>query len=208
MRKKICWFKWDDPLKFIIRQDNQVHNLDDDEEFEEARDGFSDISFDDGKPPQNIGPVLVGPQGLIPLFERNIPSKTYNFWMGHANFRLTTAVADRICTVPGVEDLTVFSRYRFRLCVGKAFEDHIVRAKIDRLFVKRKKSKRTLAEDIAFSDGPDKIQMALLMRYKYWAVIRVDPLRVDYAMGDTRQEVEDQLQKKSPTGVGVFKSYH
>lgn len=207
-KRKICWLKWSDPIAHIVQKDgfetDEFENSDEDNELNQARNTFAgEIA---GKTPENIGPCLVGPLGIIPLYERNIPSKTYNFWMGHANFKITYAVADTIVGVQGIEDLLVFSRYRFRICIGHAFNDKEVRLAVEQAICQRKKKRKT---DLAPAVAPDKIKFALLNRYKYWAVIQLSPSHYDYAFGNTREEVEDQLKNKQiPVGVGVIKSYH
>ena len=67
--------------------------------------------------------VIATPMGIIPMNEYTCSSKIFNFWTGHANFDLTEEVADIIETSPGVESLNIFTRYRFRIGIGKAFKD-------------------------------------------------------------------------------------
>lgn len=205
-KREIRWTKWADPIAHILKKDSFAADLDEDEDedLDHARHSF--ISEVPDKTPENIGPVLVGHQGVIPLFEKNIPSKTYNFWMGHTNFKITYGVCDNLITVPGVEDLLVFSRYRFRLCIGHVFNDKEVRKNIEELLCNKRKKKKQTA--IVPGGNPDKIKMALLSRYKYWAVIQFGS-HSDYVFGNTRDEVEDQLKcKQIPVGAGVVKSYH
>lgn len=94
IKNRIFWEKWADPF---------VNDNDDE--------------------PKNLGPVLVGPMGVIPLTENATPSKVYNFWLGHTNFNITSSIENVIENTPGVETLDVFTRYRFRIAIGKAFCD-------------------------------------------------------------------------------------
>ena len=43
--------------------------------------------------------------------------------MGHTNFNISTITANIIESSEGVETLDIFTRYRFRISVGKAFSD-------------------------------------------------------------------------------------
>lgn len=61
--------------------------------------------------------------GPIPVTEYTQPSKVFNFWVGHTNFTITEEIFDILDEVEGVEILDVFTRYRFRVGVGKMYVD-------------------------------------------------------------------------------------
>ena len=61
--------------------------------------------------------------GIIPLNDNTASNKIFNFWTGHTNFNITGHVLKIIEETEGVETLDIFTRYRFRIAVGKAFED-------------------------------------------------------------------------------------
>lgn len=67
-------------------------------------------------------PLLKLESGIVPLCDATSYSKRYEAYIGHTNFDLSPNEVDKIQRVPGVEVIDVFSRYRFRMCVGKAFE--------------------------------------------------------------------------------------
>lgn len=67
--------------------------------------------------------VMATPMGIIPITENTSSSKIFNFWMGHTNFSITHRIAEIIEETNGVETLDVFTRYRFRIAIGKAFTD-------------------------------------------------------------------------------------
>jgi hypothetical protein len=52
--------------------------------------------------------------------------------MGHTNFDITRRVAETIEITEGVETLDIYTRYRFRISVGKAFEDSMVMRTINK----------------------------------------------------------------------------
>lgn len=70
--------------------------------------------------------VIATPMGIIPMNDNTISSKIFNFWVGHTNFDITKNVADIIEQTDGVETLDIFTRYRFRIAVGKVFDDSSV----------------------------------------------------------------------------------
>jgi hypothetical protein len=43
--------------------------------------------------------------------------------MGHTNFDISKKIAQIIERTDGVETLDIFTRYRFRVSIGKAFDD-------------------------------------------------------------------------------------
>jgi hypothetical protein len=67
--------------------------------------------------------VIQTPMGIIPYNEHTSSSKIFNFWVGHTNFNISQSILDIIEDCPGVEILDPFTRYRFRIGVGKCFED-------------------------------------------------------------------------------------
>lgn len=142
MAKKniIAWEKWIDPYG---------ENIDD---FEPGclknvqPNGLDDIELgDDGveewKGPQNTNEIqnqlkkpiklLFTPMGIIPMTEDTTPSKVFNFWIGHTNFTINNKIAKLISKTDGVETLDIFTRYRFRVGIGKVFNAGYVRKDIN-----------------------------------------------------------------------------
>lgn len=76
--------------------------------------------------------VIATPMGIIPVNDNTLSGKIFNFWMGHTNFDITKKVAETIEKTEGVESLDIYTRYRFRISVGKAFEDSIVMRNINK----------------------------------------------------------------------------
>jgi hypothetical protein len=131
-QKSIIWEKWRDP--FLGYDDNEIDldNIDqintqyDDEETGEP-------IFKKTGPPIR---VMATPMGLIPYNEYTASSKIFNFWIGHTNFTISKKIADIIETTDGIETLDVFTRYRFRIGVGKAFEDGEIMRFIEERIIK------------------------------------------------------------------------
>ena len=70
--------------------------------------------------------------GIIPITENTASNKIFNFWLGHTNFDITKDIALLIEETTGVETLDIFTRYRFRISVGKAFDDSSVMRNINK----------------------------------------------------------------------------
>jgi len=126
MTNLIIWQKWTDPFGI-----DDIDNL-----FSEStREGEENTNeegelIDHSQEPlllnkKNIK-VIATPMGIIPINENTASGKIFNFWLGHTNFDITKQVAYLIEKAEGVESLDVFTRYRFRISVGKAFEDSVV----------------------------------------------------------------------------------
>lgn len=117
----IIWQKWFDPfggdeeqnidMSATIRHTNQ---LDDEEPYNEE--------IEDNHINTKSVRAIATPMGLIPYTENTASSKIFNFWTGHTNFSITKTVADIIEYADGVETLDVFTRYRFRISIGRAFD--------------------------------------------------------------------------------------
>ena len=69
---------------------------------------------------------IVTPFGVLPLTEQTLASKSFKFWVGHSNFKLTEAFYKIIGQHPGIETLDILTPYRFRIAVGKMFIDRDV----------------------------------------------------------------------------------
>ena len=137
----IIWQKWVDPFGFD--EDYDVDNLSD-HDFEEYSNFESeDDQLDPDQAKENLKEylnhkkvrpqikVIATPMGIIPFNENTASNKIFNFWIGHSNFDITPNIASIIEETDGVETLDVFTRYRFRIGIGKAFDDSIVMRNIN-----------------------------------------------------------------------------
>lgn len=128
----IVWQKWFDPLgeddldqmegiksatepEFYSEEDEeQLESVDEEEEFY--------------KRPTK---VIMTPMGIIPYTENTSSNKIFNFWVGHTNFNLNMPICRLIEDAEGIETLDIFTRYRFRIGVGKLFDDKTVMREIN-----------------------------------------------------------------------------
>jgi hypothetical protein len=129
--KYIVWEKWRDPFlgydENEIDLDSEVNNFfDEDEEDTDHKTQTNPIK-EHGKQIR----VIATPMGLIPYNEYTASSKIFNFWIGHTNFNLSKKIVNLIEKTDGVETLDIFTRYRFRIGIGKVFEDREVMKNIE-----------------------------------------------------------------------------
>ena len=121
----IVWEKWKDPFGFEDNTESidKIYETDIDNENEQQIE-------------QNIKKIkcqiISTPLGLIPFNETISSSEIFNFWSGHTNFALTKIISSIIEDTPGVETLNIFTKYRFRISIGKAFLDSIVMRQINK----------------------------------------------------------------------------
>ena len=143
MSNTITWQKWFDPFG-----SDDIETIDHDPYVGEYEDPDSEMVYDskeykddDNEEEKNKKyivqktdkiKVIATPMGIIPVTENTISSKIFNFWIGHTNFDITYRVADVIEKTEGVETLDIFTRYRFRIAIGKAFDDSSVMRDINR----------------------------------------------------------------------------
>ena len=111
MKKLIAWEKWEDPFEVPLDED--------------------DTSDYEKKTGRNMRAVMTS-MGVMPITEYNKPGKTFNFWIGHTNFSITKGVHELIESIDGVETFDIFTRYRFRIGIGKLFKSVDVRREIDK----------------------------------------------------------------------------
>lgn len=175
--RKIIWVKWVDPLAPLVQTSQDEEDI----EQTSAKDSFRDQ--DDEPMKIDTGPTLVGPVGIVPLHENNLPSRLFNFWMGHTNFDITQNVVDAIIQVPGVETLDIFTRYRFRIAFGKAFNANAVMKEIDCLFKEQVKN-----------DKLELIKRTLQKKYRHWAIYQFPDGRTETVGADTIEEVKELVK--------------
>ncbi len=123
IKRQVIWEHWLDPFDDIKEKSSE-----DDTDKNQWKDSFQK-SEDNQK--VVVGPMLVGPMGIIPIREGCKPSELYNFWMLHTNFNIGKEVKDILNKVDGVESLDIFTRYRARLSFGKAFNEQEIKLNIE-----------------------------------------------------------------------------
>jgi hypothetical protein len=208
MTNKIVWEKWVDPFLSNLK-DIDATVLDDNEPDEDDEDRYMD-SYE--KAQRGVrrgasGPVIIGPMGIIPLNEHNTPSKVYCFWMGHTNFSITKRVKAAIERVAGVETLDVFTRYRFRLSIGKAFLSEqdpfgkqvllAVEQAVNKAPELPVKSKRKQEKVQPKQEGIGAIKKHLGKKFAFWAIVRMPDGTIDTIGATTKEEVLQEADKRN-----------
>jgi hypothetical protein len=125
MSNKIIWEKWVDPYL-----PESVENKWEDYSKE------ADADEDEGGDPEvqkHLMYAISSPMGIIPYNEYSAPSKVFNFWVGHTNFNITQPISNIIEQTEGIEILDVFTRYRFRIAIGKNFKDRNVMNAVNKM---------------------------------------------------------------------------
>lgn len=124
----ILWQKWYDP---ITQMQNQVKS--------HIRTNNLNSANTEVEPsmlsiPVMSTPMMSTPMGLVPAPVPDIAS--FNFWVGHTNFIITNSIAKILDTTVGIEALDLFSPYRFRIAIGKAFNEESIKKNIATLIHK------------------------------------------------------------------------
>lgn len=123
----IVWEKWVDPFG----ADN------DEAKWRDYNNDIQSLSSDEDEEPNvvhkpaNPIKVIASPLGLIPYNEHTASSKIFNFWLGHTNFNIDSDIKNLLDDAIGVEILDIFTRYRFRIAIGKCFNDSEIMSSIN-----------------------------------------------------------------------------
>jgi len=132
MTRSITWRKWADPIAPLAEGFKQEED-EGTPDYEAAKDEFGGTRTyrqqkDPGEESESWnGPVTVIGGQAVPIHESNLPGQLFNLWMGDTTFDLTMPVVQALSRVEGVETLDVITRYRFRLGVGRSFEQEKVK---------------------------------------------------------------------------------
>jgi len=122
----IVWQKWFDPLGEDDLDQMEVMESATEPEFyteeEDEEEGGHIDAVEEEEFYKRPTKVIMTPMGIIPYTENTASNKIFNFWIGHTNFNLSLPVCTIIEEEEGVETLDIFTRYRFRIGVGKLFD--------------------------------------------------------------------------------------
>jgi len=126
MNNKIIWEKWVDPYLPENIESSWPDYMEDIENAASEENDEEDVK-------RHPMYAISSPMGIIPYNEYSAPSKIFNFWVGHTNFNITVPVFNIIEQTDGIEILDIFTRYRFRIAIGKNFKDRDVMNTINKL---------------------------------------------------------------------------
>lgn len=182
MERKIIWEQWLDPFQ---PNENETEFADKTpyEELEEA-----DNRPGNYKPVSIISsPIL----GVVPIMPHAVPSKTFNFWVGHTNFDIQNTELDIIEKTPGVETLDIVSRYRFRISIGKAFNTLEVKNDIKTRLQNPEENASTSINSEVINDINELKNR--LSEHKYWFIFVTPNGKIDSAVSE---EMNEDFQQK------------
>ena len=127
VERKIVWEKWKDPYDekdewFPTKNNNKKIKP---EEFLEEEEE-EEITF------EQIPQIFMTNMGMVPADRPPSIGKIFNFWTGHTSFSISAPIAAKIEGIEGVEILDIYTRYRFRVGIGRLFQDREVMNDIQR----------------------------------------------------------------------------
>jgi hypothetical protein len=157
----IIWVKWKDPWGRDFDPEEELDfDTDDEEEMEwdelQSKEDFPETF----KLPKNI-PVIATRMGPVPIVEDSMPSKNFNFWLGHSKVNITRAIAEKVSKIEGVECLEVFTRYRIRIAIGKAFAGNKVMSDIDKMIQEHMQAKEPVVNTSFHPQKQTRLQNSL-----------------------------------------------
>ena len=130
MSKKIAWQKYEDVLEKIQSLTsgalkNEVAGRDEAEE--EEFENYDE--FEKYKMKKDVTEILpfISPEYVQELLMLH----NFDCWLGHTNFNLTAKCKDELESMEGVEALSIISRYRFFIGIGKLFNFSKIRPEIE-----------------------------------------------------------------------------
>jgi len=146
MKKKFAWEKWYNLL------DEEVESMKKEAEeetvtfdIEESEDTFHGVML-----PQNPPPI-----GFVSaIMEQNQFINSFDFWILHTNFDITEKIKGVIESIPGVESMTVLTRYRVKIGLTKSglFNNTQVKQMIQNKIVGMDNRKGSLIQEDFTSD--------------------------------------------------------
>jgi hypothetical protein len=170
----ILWRRWKDPISETLDQDGE--------------DDLEDMgpSMTMKRWTQRLGPMLVNEQtgDVIPVNESIRPSNAYNFWMGYTNFELLEGHVRDIKAIVGVESFDLYTPLRFRIAVGRAFEEHQVLEQINQATKCKRTAKRTTLELVQHILGNSK---------GHWCIQFDANGKMNFKFGETPDLVNKQI---------------
>lgn len=121
MARNILW----EPVKYDYDKLKQKWmNVDEEDEYMDDIQELNPEEF-------VVGKMVTTPFGLFEVSEAFNPLNHFEFWIGHTNFDITPEFVNIVNSIPGVEGLKIFSRYRFIITIGKLFNFTQVRSLLE-----------------------------------------------------------------------------
>ena len=119
---KIAWQKYEDVIEKqlsspvlanLMKHMYKFNNLNESEQ----EDVENELTFDEDDDHEEEDKYDHKDLLMFPLSEKMLNElsilSSFDCWIGHTNFDITNGIKDKLNTIPGVEMLKIFSRYRF-----------------------------------------------------------------------------------------------
>ena len=157
-----------------------------------------DSKYDDDEDDE-IQNVMSTPFGLWRVDDTFNPYSQFKLWMGHTNFTINRKIATIIKCIPGVEILTVLTRYRFMIGVAELFNIRDVRTAIENT-LKCGSEKQILITDEGIKQKIVELKKEL-SKEKKWAIYIFPNGQIDYT---SSKEMDDVFMDKVMTYRGCI----
>ena len=180
LNKKIAWERWDED---VVEQEIVENFYDKHEDIEDEEGVEEALAF-----LERIPSLVTTPMGMFQLHDKMNIMNQFDCWMGYTNFDITKSVEETIESSEGVELLSVMTRYRFFLGVGKMFSFSDVRRSIE-----SKLCSSTLDQNT--KESVDLIK-ASISSDRYWTIFVSQSGEISYA-STNNEEDEDYFSKLS-----------
>lgn len=203
MRRKIIWSFWNNPFSDdeYLKED-EVQSKTPWEQEEENKEF-------------QLRPVIPTLMGFMPIQPFQSLTKYFEFWVGNTNFDITGEVKEVIESTPGVEILDIFSRYCFRIAIGKAFKSTDVKISIqEALNVMPPKKGEINPRGMKLDEDTNckvlELKAVLKEQFPFWAIYILPNGEIDGAGSNTLDGYEmhlDLYQYAQELAGGVIHQY-
>lgn len=186
MKRRVVFEYWQHPLG------------PDDEYVEESERAEEEDEFSEHEGGELARPILMTAAGLIPLQPYTDLTKAFKFFMGHTNFTIDDKTVNMIEEFPGVETLDILTRYRFRVGIGKIFDDEDVRKGLRAVLVNSEyemveENPQGHALTPEMVDRIETIKAGFEDARPYWASLVLPNGNVDFIRGSDKEVVAERL---------------
>jgi len=200
MKKKFAWEKWFNPL------DEELEAMKN--EINEIAEQSPDIFSEEEDIQHQAFPIIQQnpPLGLVSAInEQNKFINSFDLWVMHTNFDITEEVKTLIENIPGVESITVLTRYRVKIGLTKSglFNNtqvkQLIQNKIVSLDGKSKAIQEDYLLDIAFDTATQEtIEQAKKdlddSDHKFWSFYVFPNGNLSIEQSDSKDEIDEKIQ--------------
>ena len=196
LNKKIAWERWDED---VVEQEIVENFYDKHEDIEDEEGVEEALAF-----LERIPSLVTTPMGMFQLHDKMNIMNQFDCWMGYTNFDITKSVEETIESTEGVELLSVMTRYRFFLGVGKMFSFSDVRRSIE-----SKLCSSTLDQNT--KESVDLIK-ASISSDRYWTIFVSQSGEISYASTNNEEDedyfskLSDYQKRKTKNGGVIFQN--